>query len=379
MEKMTLKQKGSQNLSAFWETIVLPILKYKKLTYLIVSSAVSVALIYCLAVSNQFTSVATILPSGNVDGMSDLKNLAAGSLSELGLGSLMKSSEGSSELYPKVLESRLISEKVLMRSYSFKHNDKMKNLSLYDYIEEDNLDKSIEGLRQLVGISTDKRTGVLYLSVTTKYPGLSSSVVNAYLEELDNYNINHRKSKAAAKEEFLTGRLSEVSLELKAAEDSLLVYQQVNRNYLKSSDPELQIELVRRKREVELKSAVYLTLFQQYELARLEAARDIPIVQVLDRGFEPIVKSSPFRKNIMIASLMGSFLFSVLLSLWLDLWNRRQVRKNIATVMSSPSVQLNRIEATFVDHLSRLADTLKKNSLLENRIKEKTAEVHDEK
>ena len=181
MDRMIIKSPTMDKESVFWESFVLPILKYKKLTYIIVGSAVLAMLILCLIINNRYTSIATILPSGNSGLSSDIKDLAAGSLSELGLGASMQAPENSSALFPDILTSRLISEEVLNRSYSFNHNFKPKSMTFYEYIDAPNFDMAIIKLKKLVNIYTDKRTGVITLSVTTEYPELSAAVVTTFI------------------------------------------------------------------------------------------------------------------------------------------------------------------------------------------------------
>src|SRR6202012_2351260 len=49
-----------------------------------------------------------------------------------------------------------------------------------------------------------------------------------------------------------------------------------------SKVPELQLEYVRKEREVKYHEALFEALSRQYEAARLDAAHDAPVLQVLD-------------------------------------------------------------------------------------------------
>lgn len=355
MDRIELKKLASQNLPPFWESFVLPVLRYKKLTYIIVACSVLVAVAYCVIARNEYTSTASILPSGETNRMSELKNLAAGSLDELDLGVMVQAPENSSMLYPDVLSSRLISEKILKRNYSFAHKNRNISMSLQEYLDIDNIDLALQELGGVIKIDTDKRTGIVSLSATTRYPELSAAIVDTYLEELDNYNIHHRRSRAHNNEEFISRRLAQVKNELRQAEDTLRSFKEKNMNYLKADDPGLQLQLSRLQRNVELKAGLHMSLNQQHEMARLEAARDVPIVQVLDVGAVPLVKSSPRRSIILLAAFFGSLICSVLLSLWLDLFSRRQVKRNIDRVISSPGVRLNKLEERLFGRLVGIA------------------------
>jgi uncharacterized protein involved in exopolysaccharide biosynthesis len=360
MDRMTLKTAPIDKPSRFWESFVLPILKYKRMTYIIVSGTVVVTLAICLIIKNQYTSTASILPTGTSGIASGLKDLAAGSLGDLGLGASNEASENSSALFPNVLESRLISEKILNRPCSFDHDSKPMTLTLYDYIDQPNLDKAIKSLDKLVEITTDKRTGVISLSVTTIYPEFSAEIVHAYLEELDDYNIHSRQSAASENEKFTTKRLLEIKSELGVAEDSLRSFKQSNMNYMVSSDPGLQLELSRLQREVDLEAALYLTLSQQNEMAKVDAVKDIPVVQVLDRGAVPLEKSSPHRSLYLLGAFIGSIFFSILLSLWLDLSMKRGVNRDLRRIASIPGIHMNKFESRIAQRLVRIANIMDK-------------------
>lgn len=359
MDKLHLKKSSEEADSPFISSVLLPLLRYKKLTYTIVAVTLTVTLIYCLLISNWYTSTATILPSGGSGGLSSLTSLAAGNLADLGLGSIMQAEENSSALYPKILTSRLISEKILNKQYDFSNDGEQYSMTMYEYIHADNIDKAIEKLRKLVTIDVDSRTGVIKLSVMTEYPEFSAEVVHAYLDQLNDYNVNHRKSKARANKTFIAGRLDEVKEELNTAENDLKVFQNQNRNYASSNDPSLLQELDRLQRQVTIKETVMMELTKQFELARVEAAKDIPIVQVIDRGSVPIVKTKPRRTLYMLGALFGSLFISFVLSLWIEIARRRKLAVMFNNVLASPEFEMNRIESKLLNTASKTVNRLK--------------------
>ena len=148
MEKLTIKNNLPESRSPFIENIVMPILRYKKMTYIVVSSTLILTLIICLLLKNQYTSTAAILPTGNSSITSELKDLAAGSLGDLGLGGAAQGADNSSALYPNILSSRMLSEKILDRNYSFYNKSKPYSLTLNDYIDAANRDKTLKKLKE---------------------------------------------------------------------------------------------------------------------------------------------------------------------------------------------------------------------------------------
>ena len=69
--------------------------------------------------------------------------------------------------------------------------------------------------------------------------------------------------------------------------------------------PEVALQYMRLKREVEVQNTVFEMLTSEYEKARIEEARDTPVVQVLDKAEKPNLRSRPKRK---IFTLIGAAL-----------------------------------------------------------------------
>ena len=65
-------------------------------------------------------------------------------------------------------------------------------------------------------------------------------------------------------------------------------------------DIQLQLELERLMRDVEIQTQVFITLQQQYELARIEEVKETPSVVTLDLGKPAIRKEKPKRILLVI-------------------------------------------------------------------------------
>jgi len=74
--------------------------------------------------------------------------------------------------------------------------------------------------------------------------------------------------------------------------------------------PQLQLELERLLREVEIQTQIYITLQQQYELARIEEVKETPSVVILDVGNIAVDKYSPKWKMIVLIFMFIGILFS---------------------------------------------------------------------
>jgi tyrosine-protein kinase Etk/Wzc len=79
--------------------------------------------------------------------------------------------------------------------------------------------------------------------------------------------------------------------------------------------PEKALEYVRRLRDLKYREAVLEALFKQYELARIDEAKDAAIIQVLDKAVPPEVRSWPKRSLIVLTAALLALFFAVVIVL----------------------------------------------------------------
>jgi len=252
-----------------------------------------------LITPNSYTSTAVILPSGETSTFSALSAMT-------GIGaSLGLDSDNSSMLYPTILESNLIRDSLLVKRYEFSFDSEQMNMSMPEYFGFEDPDKLRMSLGGMTSVSNSARTGEITVAVESMYPELSQLLVQQYLKQLENYNLNSRRSEAKERVRYLARELESRSNDLKVAEDSLHRFQSRNRNWAISANPSILRELGRLKRDVEAKTQTYVYLLQEYEVAKLDAQKDVPIVRILDHASLPTRKSGP-RRTIIV--LLLSFL-----------------------------------------------------------------------
>jgi capsular polysaccharide transport system permease protein len=63
-------------------------------------------------------------------------------------------------------------------------------------------------------------------------------------------------------------------------------------------------------REAKIQEAVYAFVTQQFEMARIQEAKELPIVRVMDAGVKSEKRSSPIRSLIVAGSVFGAFLLA---------------------------------------------------------------------
>jgi len=86
--------------------------------------------------------------------------------------------------------------------------------------------------------------------------------------------------------------------------------------------PEVEIEFIRIKRELEVQNSIFEMLTTLYEQAKIEEAKDTPTIQVLDKAIPPEKKYKP-RRALMVTVWSGiALVFSVVLAFLFDYMER---------------------------------------------------------
>ena len=314
------------------------LLKKKKLIGAIIGSIIIITIIVLLIIPNEYQSKASILPTGNTDKFSELKSLA-------GIGMMSSNNENSSALFPEILKSRQITTAVLDYQYKFKDDDKPKEVILSEYFDLESPDKLHEKLLGITEISLSKKTGVISLGVITKYPELSYAILTKYIEELEKFNLYKRASQAKDNEEYLAKQLADKKKELEKLEGKFEEFQKNNRDWMLSSNPEINMEIARFKRKLEISTKAVILLHQEYEMAKLEALKDVPIVRILDSPSIPDQKEYPKRALFLILITMISSILTCLGVIVYELvFNyTATVDNELSNILKSTANRMNRI------------------------------------
>ena len=100
--------------------------------------------------------------------------------------------------------------------------------------------------------------------------------------------------------------------------------------------PELALQYIRLRREVEIQNTVFTMLTNEYEKARIEEARDTPVVQVLDRAHEPSLRSRPKRKVLTILGGVLGIAWSAAIALFRTAWHERAGHAVVMRELTQP-------------------------------------------
>ena len=102
--------------------------------------------------------------------------------------------------------------------------------------------------------------------------------------------------------------------------------------------PALGVTYYDLERRVKVDEELWVTLTKQYEMARVQEAKEIPTIQVLDAANVPNVKSAPIRRVIVLFATFLSFLLSCIVvfavSKWEDLDEQSEPKKLFARTLA---------------------------------------------
>lgn len=212
----------------------------------------------------------------------------AGIAAQFGIG-LPASNPGQSvEFYAKLVRSNgLLKDVVLSEFQPSEHGiadlGPTTLVELYGIEERDTLERvrrAVERLKDDVSVSIDGNAGLVTVRVTAATPELAVAINRRILDGVNAFNLERRRSQAAAERSFLDERRRQAAEELKEAEAALQEFYMSNRDWQQS--PRLSFEASRLQRVVDLRQQVYVSISQAHEQARLEEVRSTPVIITID-------------------------------------------------------------------------------------------------
>jgi len=288
----------------------------RKLIVTIMGFITLLGLIYALLATPLYKSTITMYPSGE----------SSGGLNRLqGMASMFGMNMGGGEStfhIPDIINSRTLQSKIIDKKWDIGLDRAPADLISFWEINANNKfsrdagDRSLEletfafeRLSNRISVKESK-TGLIKVDVLMERPELSAQIANyIYSGVVEFTNANHTKT-SKFNRNFIEKRQAEVKDILNNAENKLKDFRSKNRKVIDS--PQLQLELERLLRDVEIQTQIFITLQQQYELAKIEEVKETPSVVVLDKGFPSVYKDSPKRKLIVILCIFIGGFFGVL-------------------------------------------------------------------
>jgi len=212
-----------------------------------VAMATTVAVL--LLQPRRYRSSATIVPPVAV---LQKQSAVSGGLGGLG-GSMLRDIMDSGSIagiYVEILASREVTDAII---------DKFDLMHVYKDVEHRT--KARRELARNTNVKTSDE-GAVKIAVTDLDPNRAAGMANAYVEELDKQNKRLSTGEATSKRVFLEGRLKEVQTKLSGIENISA-------------------------HEAQVQEMLYELLVRECEMAKIEEAKSMPTLQVLDEAVVP--------------------------------------------------------------------------------------------
>jgi uncharacterized protein involved in exopolysaccharide biosynthesis len=273
-----------------------------------------VVVLVTLVRPRHYTAKASFMPQTGSNALARYANLA----SQLGVTLPGQDPGQSPQFYADLIGSDELLRRVVDSTYEFRKGGAVVRTTLVELWgkRRDTLsvqrEKVIRRLRRELSVSIKTQTGVVRVTMRSRYPELSAQVLERVLEVVNWFNLRKRQSQASQEALFIQGRLDDAKADLRIHEDVLQVFLQRNREYRSSA--QLQFEHDRLEREVNLRQQTVTQLAQAYESSRIDEVRNTPVITTVE---QPIVPPEPDRRYLLLKgalALLGGALFGMLLA-----------------------------------------------------------------
>lgn len=158
-----------------------------------------------------------------------------------------------------------------------------------------------------VTIETDKKEGVVSITVVESDPLVAAEVAKVTEEVLQEWIIEHKVKNAKAKYDFIEKQFDAKKKEFFSIQEQLAGYLDRNQNVLSAT---YLTRLERLQAEFDLVNTVYSELAKQKEQAAIQLSKDTPTFSVLDPVKVPKEKTGP-KKSIYV---LGAFFIGLILA-----------------------------------------------------------------
>jgi uncharacterized protein involved in exopolysaccharide biosynthesis len=252
--------------------------------------------------------------SARMSGAMSGGGLFSGLASQLGLNALRDPSE-SPNFYAQLIASEELRRRLARTAFPNPRTEApADSATLVDILRirnrdpERRLEIAVTQLRErILRVEVDPTTNLVTINAHTRWPELSAQLADRAVELVTTFNREQRVSRASTKREFLQTRAAAALEDLRTAEERQRQFYEQNRAWRNA--PSLMFEEARLRRNVDLASDLYVTLRQQYEVARLEEFDDAALITVVDQAVVPRKPQWPRWGVLLVsASVLGVML-----------------------------------------------------------------------
>jgi tyrosine-protein kinase Etk/Wzc len=265
--------------------------RHRKMIFRFCAFTVVVTAIVSLLLPKSFSATTSIVPPADVLQRDSMLSGGLGSARSPLLRQMMDFS-GIADMYVGILQSRSVADAIIER---------------FDLAKVYNVKKGMTKIRRILRDRTSIQVteeGIVNITVEDRERERAANLANAYVEELDRQNKRLFVGQAASKTVFLENRLKEIEKDLSGI-DNLL------------------------SRDAKIKEMLFELLTREFEVAKIEEAKSMPTIQVLDQAAVPETKFKPARTKMVLVSGILSFFAAMTIAFGRDYFAK--IRSNTAT------------------------------------------------
>ena len=286
------------------------------------------SLIYLSMATSYYKSYISIAPMGDtVNSSTDgLQNI----MSDFGINTGDFLNEKPSFYIPDIVNSRILKKAVINNQWKTMGYDSI-NLITYWGIDDSTkfslgkIIKKITGKKstsnleaRYMNVAINKlnkqiivekeESGLIVISVLMEEPELAADLANYIASYIKTYVSDITISHSSKHRKFIEERVKYAKKDLADSEDELKEFSENNPYAIDT--PELQLDRGRLIRNMEVNQQVYITLRQQYEMARINELKEIPVINVLDYGEASSDKAKPQAILFIMLCIISTFFIS---------------------------------------------------------------------
>ena len=277
------------------------LLRWRRKILLLAAIGALLGIAIALTAPRLYVSSATFLPQGSETANSGL----AAAASQFGFRVPTQSTVWGAPVYVKLLGSRALLEPIALDTVTIAEEGG-RRVPMMDLLGVSanrpalRVERAVRALGRIVTSREVKSLGAVEVTVTTKWPSVSHAVAQKLVSAVNQFNVETRRSQAAAEAQFAGTLVAEAERALRDAEDRFQAFLQRNRAV--GGSPELAFDRDRLQRAVVLRQQLYTSLLQNREDARIRQVRDTPVITVLE---SPRLPTLPQGRGTALKAILG--------------------------------------------------------------------------
>ena len=331
--KPLITENDEINLAAILDIIKLEKIFILKLTLFFTM----IGLIYSLLATLYFRSTISMYPAGELSQSGGVLGEFQGLAKTFGMGSL-----GPTPTYniPDIINSRRLKKDIVQKIWKTQNFPEGSNLVTFweldkpkffsprkwiskflpkgNFIADSNAKLIHEAILDLDDLITvrEEISGLITVSIMMQDPTLAANIANYIANYVKDFISYEQHREAQRNRKFVEDQKLDAKIQFELSEELLTSFRK--KHPIPRDTPELQMQRSRLESGIEENRAVYITIRQQYEIAKIEEAKEKLLINILDIAEPAIKKDKPKRTLIVLLSLFGGFMISIPIALFRD-------------------------------------------------------------